>query len=216
MTPLQEEADRCAIMVDNVLCRRSAVPDTALPLNRRALLATGIALALPARAGDEALAALRGGGVVLALRHAQAPGTFDPPNFRLGDCSTQRNLDEGGRQQAQRIGQGLVRQGLKPTQVRSSPWCRCMDTATLAFGAASAWTALGSPRGFAESTNEQHLGELRQALQARARQPGFEVWVTHMFVLQALVGQGAASGEGLVLRSGAQGTVQVLARLAPA
>ena len=191
------------------------MPLNVFPLNRRGLLAAAAALALPARAGDDALAALRAGGVVLALRHAQAPGTFDPPNFRLGDCSTQRNLDEGGRSQARRIGQGVAQQGLKPAQVRSSPWCRCMDTATLAFGSATAWTALGSPRGFTETTNDQHLGELRQALQARARQNGFEVWVTHMFVLQALVGQGTASGEGLVLRGDAQGGVQVLARLAP-
>jgi phosphohistidine phosphatase SixA len=186
------------------------------PARRRLLAGLG-ALTLPGWAWgrDDALAALRTGGVVLALRHALAPGTFDPPNFRLGDCGTQRNLDGSGRDQARRIGQWFVQQGLKPTRVRSSPWCRCMDTATLAFGAADAWTALGSPRGFAETTNEQHLGELRQALQAQARQPGFDVWVTHMFVLQALVGQGAASGEGLVLRADAQGGVQVLARLAP-
>ncbi|EHR73388.1 phosphohistidine phosphatase SixA [Burkholderiales bacterium JOSHI_001] len=190
------------------------MPETARHLNRRSLLAAGAALALPARAGDDALAALRAGGVVLALRHAQAPGSFDPPNFRLGDCSTQRNLDDSGRAQARRIGHWFAQQGLKPTRVRSSPWCRCMDTATLAFGAAGAWAALGSPRGFAESTNEQHLGELRQALLARSRQESFEVWVTHMFVLQALVGQGTASGEGLVLRPDAQGSVQVLARLA--
>jgi phosphohistidine phosphatase SixA len=192
------------------------VAHTVPTLNRRGLLAAAAALALPARgATEDALAALRAGGVVLALRHALAPGTFDPPNFRLGDCSTQRNLDDSGRAQARRIGQWFVQQGLKPAQVRSSPWCRCMDTATLAFGAANPWTALGSPRGFAEATNEQHLGELRQALQARTRQPGFEVWVTHMFVLQALVGQGSASGEGLVLRADTQGGVQVLARLAP-
>lgn len=31
------------------------------------------------------------------LRHAIAPGTGDPPGFTLGDCATQRNLDDRGR-----------------------------------------------------------------------------------------------------------------------
>lgn len=190
---------------------------------RRALLRTGLALplvSLPALAcarAPDAASALRAGGVVIALRHALAPGTFDPPGFTLGQCGTQRNLNDEGRAQAQRIGQWFQRQGLQPARVRSSPWCRCMDTATLAFGATQAWPALGSPRGYAEQTNAEHLGLLRAALAEAAAQPGrFEVWVTHMFVLAALVQQNTASGEGLVLRADGRGGVQVLARVAPA
>ena len=191
---------------------------------RRALLRNTLALplcALPAlgaaQAPDAATSALRAGGVVIAFRHALAPGTFDPPGFTLGQCSTQRNLNDDGRAQARRMGQWFQRQGLKPARVRTSPWCRCTETATLAFGNAEAWPALGSPRGYAEETNAEHLGLLRAALADAARQPGrFEVWVTHMFVLSALVQQNASSGEGLVLRADAQGGVQVLARVAPA
>ena len=51
-------------------------------------------------------------GRVLMLRHAQAPGIGDPPGFRIGDCTTQRNLDAGGRAQAARIGQRLAEAGL--------------------------------------------------------------------------------------------------------
>lgn len=83
---------------------------------------------------------------VLALRHALAPGTFDPPGFRLGDCSMQRNLSDEGRAQARRIGAWFSARALLPARVRSSPWCRCVDTATLAFGAPERWAALGSPR----------------------------------------------------------------------
>ena len=50
-----------------------------------------------ARASDEAWQALRQGGTVALFRHARAPGTGDPPNFRLDDCSTQRNLSDEGR-----------------------------------------------------------------------------------------------------------------------
>lgn len=174
-----------------------------------------LALATDGAAAVDSL--LRQGGVVLAFRHALAPGTFDPPGFRLDDCSTQRNLDDQGRAQARRIGQWFAARGLQPRRVRSSPWCRCLETARLAFGEAAVWPALGSPRGSTEATNARSLQQLRLALQDAGRQRGFEVWVTHMFVIADLTGQGSASGEGLVLRAPAGGSaVEVLARLPPA
>ncbi len=186
---------------------------------RRQLIQVGLAAALPlmyggGRAAEPDVAALlRQGGVGAAFRHALAPGTFDPPGFRVEDCRTQRNLSEDGRAQARAIGRWFQAQGLQPARVRSSPWCRCLDTARLAFGQAEAWAALGSPHGARETTNAAHLGELRQALAAVTQQRGrFEVWVTHMFVLSALVDTNTDSGEGLLLRAEA-GTVRVLARL---
>lgn len=180
------------------------------------------ALAAPARpdpALAQAAALLRGGGVVAAFRHASAPGTFDPPGFRLGDCSTQRNLDDAGRAQARRLGAWFQAQGLRPAAVRSSPWCRCIDSATLAFGRADHWAALSSPRGpsssgaGSESAGAEHLQQLREALLAARSRSGFEAWVTHQFVLNDLVGSSTASGEGLVLQADAQGLPRVLARI---
>jgi hypothetical protein len=75
-------------------------------------------------------------------------------------------------------------------------------------------SSFGSPRGATEATNAESLGELRRAVvQAGAQRGRFEVWVTHMFVLSDLVGGNIGSGEGLVLKADAAGTVQVLARL---
>ncbi len=166
-------------------------------------------------AAGDALALLRRGGVVLAMRHAYAPGTFDPPHFKLGDCSTQRNLNDEGRERARALGERLRAAGLKPARVRSSPWCRCMDTAELAFGQAEPWAALGSPRAGTDAVNADALMQLRRAMADAARRPGqFEVWVTHMFVLNALVGAGTSSGEGLVLGFDARGAPTVLARWA--
>ncbi len=186
-------------------------------IKRRTLLAAPTLLwpLAPRAAGDDAaLAALRGGGVVVAFRHALAPGTFDPPQFRLGDCSTQRNLNDEGRAQARRIGEWFRGHGLQPAAVRSSPWCRCIDTATLAFGRAETWPALGSPRGSDAATNATRIASLHERLVVAGRAAGrFEVWVTHMFVLSDLVGSSAGSGEGLVLRADASGAAQVLARL---
>jgi phosphohistidine phosphatase SixA len=183
-------------------------------LRRRPLLAAGLAWpALRAAAAHEDVAALlRHGGVVIAFRHALAPGTFDPPGFRPGVCSTQRNLSDEGRAQARRIGEWFKAAGLRPARVRSSPWCRCLDTATLAFVQAEPWAALGSPHGAAETTNAESLDALRQAVAAAPR-GRFEAWVTHQFVLSKLVGGGSASGEGLVLRADAAGAPQVLARM---
>lgn len=184
---------------------------------RRHLLAAGAAASWSRRAfaqEADAAALLARGGVVIAFRHALAPGTFDPPGFRLGDCGTQRNLNDEGRAQARRIGAWFAARQLAPTRVRSSPWCRCIDTAQLAFGVAERWPALGSPRAGTESTNAQSLADLRAALAVAARTPGrFEAWVTHMFVLSALVGGGSASGEGVVLGLAADGTPRLLARL---
>ncbi len=183
---------------------------------RRALLThcAGVAAAWcgvapsPAAAstGHEAQAGLaarmRSGGIVIAFRHALAPGTFDPPGFVLESCPTQRNLNDEGRAQAERIGQWFRSQGLVPAQVRSSPWCRCLDTARIAFGAQAVtpWPALGSPVGTAEQAYPEHQAQLRKAVALRRTLGGFEVWVTHLFVLQDLVGQGLGPGEALLLR----------------
>ena len=190
-------------------------------LDRRTLLhAACCALAAPswsvrAAAGDEAaaVAALRAGGTVAAFRHALAPGTLDPPGFRLGNCSTQRNLDEAGRLQAHRLGAWFTARGLVPRTVRSSPWCRCLETARLAFGErVEAWDALGSLR---EGDPAAQVTALRAAL-ARLPPGGFEVWVSHQFTLSALAGTGTSPGEGLVLAGRPDGAApSLLARLPP-
>ncbi len=184
-------------------------------LQRRLLLGAALASPWARAAGEDAETLLRRGGVVIAFRHSLAPGTFDPPGFRVGDCSTQRNLNDEGRAQARRIGEWFARRSLKPERVLSSPWCRCVDTATLAFGTPQVDATLGSPRGYSEATNAESLRALRRSLAAASARSGrFEVWVTHMFVLSALVGQGSSSGEGLLLRAGPNGEPDVLARLA--
>ena len=169
-----------------------------------------------AASAEEAVRALQAGGAVAAFRHALAPGTFDPPQFKLGDCSTQRNLSDDGRAQARQLGQWFATQRLRAARVRSSPWCRCLETARLAFGDTEVWPALGSPRGHTESVGAAHQRELRLALQAAAgRRGSFEVWVTHLFVLSALAQGSLASGEGLVLGADAGGAPRVLARILP-
>lgn len=186
-------------------------------------LAATWAVACPARsaapepAGADALALLRrgGAGLVVVMRHASAPGTFDPPGFRLGDCGTQRNLGDAGRAQARGIGAWYRERGLVPAAVRSSEWCRCQDTASLAFGTAQAWPALNSVIGEAAPRAAQTAALRRElARLAAANAAGFEVWVTHQVNISELVGTFADSGEAVLLRhDSARGGPVVLAGL---
>jgi len=87
-----------------------------------------------ARADEDAWRTVAAGGCAILLRHARTtPGIGDPPGFRLDDCSTQRNLSDAGRAQARRFGHEFERRGIRVDEVRSSRWCRCLDTARLAF-----------------------------------------------------------------------------------
>lgn len=182
---------------------------TSAAATRRTALAL-LAWPLAVRATDDAAAARLAQGQAFALfRHAQAPGTFDPPGMTLADCSTQRNLDDEGRAQAKRLGEWFRRHGLQPAAVRSSPWCRCLDTARGAFGRAEPWAALGSPSGRAATERQVMLAELRRAL-AQPKPGRFEVWVTHQFVINDLVGEATASGAGVLLEAGSG---KLLARL---
>ena len=149
---------------------------------RRQLLAGSAALALPAWAApgdalEQTLRSAPGSGGVLMFRHALAPGTLDPPGFKLGDCATQRNLNEEGRRQARQLGAWFAARQLRPTRVRSSPWCRCLETARLAFGdRVDPWAALGSPRASDDASNAQALVQLREGLAGVVdRRAGFEV-----------------------------------------
>jgi len=86
-----------------------------------------------ARADEAAAwAALRAGRHVALMRHADAPGgTGDPAGFRLDDCATQRNLSDKGRADAAKIGARLKSERIAIEKILASPWCRCMETATL-------------------------------------------------------------------------------------
>ena len=76
---------------------------------------------------------LEDGGKLIFIRHAYAPGSGDPNNFNLNDCSTQRNLNEDGRKQAQYIGEFFIKNKIKIEKVISSEWCRCKETSKIAF-----------------------------------------------------------------------------------
>jgi phosphohistidine phosphatase SixA len=78
---------------------------------------------------------LRGGGYVIYFRHGATDdaGRSDY-EADLARCDTQRNLSAQGRAQAEQIGRALHALGVPVGPVISSPYCRCKETASLAFG----------------------------------------------------------------------------------
>jgi len=161
-------------------------------------------LASVAQAAESVWDALRAPGAVVLLRHSFAPGGFDPPGARLDDCSTQRNLDESGRAQATRIGEAFRQNGIAVGVILSSPRCRCLDTARLAFGQGQAWGALQGALNDPER-RERQLGEIRKAIDAHGGELPL-VLVTHGSVITDLTGLSIRMGEFLVLRRAADGS----------
>ena len=162
-----------------------------------ALLGAGVWGMAAANDDKAAWAALREGAVVL-FRHAHAPGVGDPPDFSLGDCRTQRNLDATGQAQARRIGERLKSEGVPVTALWSSQWCRTRDTAALfelgpvrEVGAFN--TLMGTPVDEAAQT-----ATARKLLQGW-RGGGTLVVVTHLVNIRALTGESPGLAEGLVL-----------------
>ncbi|MBR1198953.1 histidine phosphatase family protein [Bradyrhizobium sp. AUGA SZCCT0240] len=177
-------------------------------------LVLGLAAAAEtARADEAAWSALRAGGHVALMRHADAPGGVgDPPGFRVDDCTTQRNLSAKGRADAKRIGARLKSEGIAVEQILASPWCRCMDTATL--------LELGPVETAPTFGNVVVLRDQTEALTAGARAMigkwtgrGNLLVVTHGANISALTGISPASGEIVVVRSGSAGGVEPVGRL---
>jgi broad specificity phosphatase PhoE len=164
-----------------------------------------------ARADDGVWQALRAPGSVVVLRHSYAPGSFDPPDARLDDCSTQRNLDDDGRGQARRVGEAFRRHAVAVGRVLSSPRCRCLETARLAFGKAEPWEALQGALRDAE-LRRRLLIPVRQVV-ADHRDGAPLVLVTHGSVVSDLTGLDIRMGAFVVLRRGADGTHTVAGQL---
>ena len=182
-----------------------APPDGVDRPDRRAafMLLAASAWPVASYAEDADAALLRAGGCVLMLRHASTvPGVGDPPQFQLGVCSTQRNLNADGQAEARRIGAWFRRHQLEPRVVLTSAWCRCIDTAQLAFGRHTPWPALNSSFGDRFPATDA-TPSLRQALRAVPKGQ-FEVWVTHQVNITALTGEVPVQSEGFVLDADAK------------
>lgn len=130
---------------------------------------------------------------VIFMRHALAPGIGDPTNFKIGDCSTQRNLNQVGITQAVLIGKQLKENSIQFDKVYSSYWCRCYQTASLLdIGLVHKFSGLNSifqnfvPRNETLKKLEQKLFELPSS--------SLVIFVTHQVNIQAITKKNVISG----------------------
>ena len=178
------------------------------------MLAFMVTLLPPARHVSAAQAgwdALKDGTAFVIMRHALAPGTGDPENFKLGKCDTQRNLSEQGRQQARETGKLFQTNGIAEAEVFTSAWCRCRDTAgLLALGEVRTLEPLNSFFRRQDRRQAQTLA-LKDWLQARTGDKPL-VLVTHQVNITALTGVFPKSGELIFVEVGADKSLRVVDR----
>lgn len=190
-----------------------------LPILSLVILVPVIVLSASAPSADtapeqhSAWRAVEKGEAVVLMRHALAPGIGDPPEFRLDDCSTQRNLSDKGRSQAVAIGMLIRANGIKQASVLTSAWCRCRDTASLlGFGDYTVQSSLNSF--FRQySVAKEQTDRLKRNIVDWIRQTGTaRILVTHQVNISALTGEPVGSGESFIVTH-KNGEFIVLARV---
>ena len=141
---------------------------------------------------------LEKGGKLIFIRHAYAPGNGDPNNFNLNDCSTQRNLSNIGRKQAQYIGKFFRENKIKIDKVLSSEWCRCKETAKIAFDDYSTNSFLNSfySSKYAKNKDKQ-IKELNNYIKKYKSNENL-ILVTHYVLISEVLNYGPSSGEIVV------------------
>ncbi len=168
-----------------------------------------IFFSFPAHANEATWQALETPGTFALMRHALAPGTGDPTEVRIGDCTTQRNLNAAGRDQARRTGRAFRDRGITFDAVYTSQWCRCRETAKLLdLGTPADLPSLNS---FFENWQES---ETRTALSMKYLSENAPekrlILVTHQVNISALTSEFTQSGEVLVVRQSSDGKLRTL------
>ena len=138
---------------------------------------------------------LKEGGKLIFIRHAYAPGGGDPGNFNINECSTQRNLSESGKIQSRKIGNFFTENKIKIENVYSSEWCRCKETASLAFKNFKTKSFLNSffSSKFAQNKNSQ-MRDFKKFLLDWDEKTNL-IFVTHYVVISEILDYPSTSGE---------------------
>lgn len=153
---------------------------------------------IKAEIDKDILASLKEGNKLIFIRHAYAPGGGDPDNFDINDCNTQRNLSDSGRQQAKNISNFFIENQINFKRVYSSEWCRCKETAKIAFGDFETKNFLNSffSQKFAKNRKKQ-MNDLNNFIN-NYKDDGNLVFVTHYVVISEALNYAPSSGEIVV------------------
>ena len=147
---------------------------------------------------EKIINSLKNGKKVVFIRHAIAPGNGDPDNFDILDCSTQRNLNEKGRDQSKKIGEFFRSNKILFDKVLSSEWCRCKDTGIIAFGDIETFSALNSFYDARFSKNkDKQINQLKEYIKNWDGKKNL-ILITHYVVILEILGLGITSGEIII------------------
>jgi phosphohistidine phosphatase SixA len=150
-------------------------------------------------------------GYVLLLRHTIAPGVGDPENFKLNDCSTQRNLSQVGRDDAKAVGDWLKRRDIKISRVESSRWCRAKETAQLlGIGKVRLNSNLDSLFDSQDPAKAIQTVRVKKQIVDWRNKSGLLVLVGHFINIGAVAGVGVGSGEGVLVKADSKGRITVV------
>ena len=138
---------------------------------------------------------LKQGGKLIFIRHAYAPGGGDPENFDINDCKTQRNLSKKGQIQSIKIGNFFKENNVMVENIYSSEWCRCKETASIAFQNFETKSFLNSffSSKFAHN-RENQLVEFKKFLKNWDQKKNL-IFVTHYVVISEILDYSPSSGE---------------------
>ena len=138
---------------------------------------------------------LKQGGKLIFIRHAYAPGGGDPINFDINKCNTQRNLNDLGRKQADKIGSLFRGDNISINKVYSSEWCRCKETALIAFKEFETKNFLNSffSSKFAKNKDSQ-IEKLKEFINNWDGKNNV-IFVTHYVVISEILNYAPSSGE---------------------
>ena len=138
---------------------------------------------------------LKEGGKLIFIRHAYAPGSGDPNNFDLKDCSTQRNLNKEGRLQSKKIGYYFKKNKIPIQKVISSEWCRCKETASIAFSNFKTEIFLNSFYSIKYQKNKDpQIDQLKLYVKNWDKKKNL-ILVTHYVVISEILNYAPSSGE---------------------
>jgi phosphohistidine phosphatase SixA len=150
-------------------------------------------------------------GYVLLLRHTLAPGVGDPENFKLNDCSTQRNLSQVGRDDAKSVGEWLKRRQIKIARIESSRWCRAKETAQLLdIGRVRLNPNLDSLFESQDPANAIQTVRVKKQIVDWRNKSGLLVLVGHFVNIGAVTSVGVGSGEGVLVKADSEGKIAVV------
>ncbi len=165
---------------------------------------------------DSLLASLQQGGYVIFFRHAATDHSQkDIDKKNLANCDTQRRLNAVGRQQSQDIGDAFKTLEIPVGDVITSEYCRCINTAKIAFGKATPSMDITSIQDVSPEVKAQRIENLRKMLNTVPAAGTNTVLVAHKWMFKDASGQLIDEGEAAIFKPQPNGTTVMVKRVKP-